>query len=229
MLSCPWNFPGKNTGMGCHLLLRVIFLNQGSNLHLLHLLNWQADFYHCATWEAQKGTDCMHNWGKFWATRYKKAKKTNCLFWRAGSITKLLGAKAKYCTSTLHQIPPKWWANHLSHPSGPKSGPTLTLTPYKELAHPILEERALESVTYFHSPTAATESQLSLAWTSYLTCYQFLFTKDSQEPWSVTLPWFNFVQWLKFMNCLLQKRKLRFGDIKLFADGQIVDKGGNCP
>ena len=31
------------------------------------------------------------------------------------------------------------------------------------------------------------------------------------------------------MNCVLQKRKLRFGDIKLFADGQIVDKGGNSP
>ena len=31
------------------------------------------------------------------------------------------------------------------------------------------------------------------------------------------------------MNCLLRKRKLRFGEIKLFADGQIVDKGENCP
>ena len=35
---CPWNFPGKNTGMGCHFLLQGIFLTQGSNLHLLH---WQ--------------------------------------------------------------------------------------------------------------------------------------------------------------------------------------------
>jgi len=31
---CPWDFPGKNTGMGCHFLLQVIFLTQGSNLHL---------------------------------------------------------------------------------------------------------------------------------------------------------------------------------------------------
>ena len=23
---CPWDFPGKNTGEGCHLLLQVIFL-----------------------------------------------------------------------------------------------------------------------------------------------------------------------------------------------------------
>ena len=38
---CPWDSPGKNTGMGCHALLRGIFLTQGSNPHLLHLLHWQ--------------------------------------------------------------------------------------------------------------------------------------------------------------------------------------------
>ena len=42
-LHCPWNFPGKNTGMGCHFLLQIIFLTQGSNPCLLHLLHWQAD------------------------------------------------------------------------------------------------------------------------------------------------------------------------------------------
>ena len=36
---CPWDFPGKNTGVGCHSLLQGIFLDQGSNPHLLH---WQA-------------------------------------------------------------------------------------------------------------------------------------------------------------------------------------------
>ena len=30
-----WNFPGKNTGAGCHFLLQGNFLIQGSNLHLL--------------------------------------------------------------------------------------------------------------------------------------------------------------------------------------------------
>ena len=38
-LLCPWNFPGKNTGVGCHLLLQGIFLTQGSNPHLLCLLH----------------------------------------------------------------------------------------------------------------------------------------------------------------------------------------------
>ena len=42
-LLCPWDFPGKNTGVGCHSLLQGIFLTQGLNLHLLCLLHWQAD------------------------------------------------------------------------------------------------------------------------------------------------------------------------------------------
>ena len=32
----PWNFPGKNTGVGCHFLLQGIFQTWGSSLHLLH-------------------------------------------------------------------------------------------------------------------------------------------------------------------------------------------------
>ena len=37
----PWDFPGKNTGMGCHALLEGIFPTQGPNLCLLYLLHWQ--------------------------------------------------------------------------------------------------------------------------------------------------------------------------------------------
>ena len=33
---CPWDFPGKNTGVGSHFLLQGIFLTQGSNPGLLH-------------------------------------------------------------------------------------------------------------------------------------------------------------------------------------------------
>ena len=35
-LLCPWNFPGKNTEVGCHFLLQGIFLTQGLNPGLLH-------------------------------------------------------------------------------------------------------------------------------------------------------------------------------------------------
>ena len=33
---CPWNSPGKNSGMGFHSLLQGIFLTQGSNSGVLH-------------------------------------------------------------------------------------------------------------------------------------------------------------------------------------------------
>ena len=38
-LLSPWNFPGENTGVGCHSLLQGIFPTQVLNLSLLH---WQA-------------------------------------------------------------------------------------------------------------------------------------------------------------------------------------------
>ena len=39
LLSMGFSWQGKNTGVGCHVLLQGIFPSQGSNLHLLH---WQA-------------------------------------------------------------------------------------------------------------------------------------------------------------------------------------------
>ena len=38
-----WDFPGKHTGGGLHFLLQGIFLAQGSNLCVLHLLPYWAD------------------------------------------------------------------------------------------------------------------------------------------------------------------------------------------
>ena len=35
-LLCPWDFPGKHTGVGGHAVLQVIFSAQGSHLRLLH-------------------------------------------------------------------------------------------------------------------------------------------------------------------------------------------------
>ena len=42
-LLCPWDFPGKDTGVGCHILLQGIFPTQGLNPGLLHcrqILYW---------------------------------------------------------------------------------------------------------------------------------------------------------------------------------------------
>ena len=41
-LLCPWDSPGKNTGVGCHALLQGIFPTQGWNPPLVCLPHWQA-------------------------------------------------------------------------------------------------------------------------------------------------------------------------------------------
>ena len=47
---CPWDSPGKNTGVGCHALLQGIFLTQGSNSHLLCLLYCRWILYPLSHW-----------------------------------------------------------------------------------------------------------------------------------------------------------------------------------
>ena len=44
--------PGKNTEVGCHFLLQMIFPTQGLNPSLLHLLLGRI-LYRQATWEAR--------------------------------------------------------------------------------------------------------------------------------------------------------------------------------
>ena len=49
-LLCPWDSPGKNTGVGSHYFLQGIFLTQESNPCLLHPLHRQAEFLPFTTW-----------------------------------------------------------------------------------------------------------------------------------------------------------------------------------
>ena len=44
-LLCPWDFPGKNTGVSCHSLLQGTFPTQGSKLCLLCLLHCREILY----------------------------------------------------------------------------------------------------------------------------------------------------------------------------------------
>ena len=53
-LLCPWDSPGKDSGVGCHALLQGIFPTQGLTLHLSPALAgvflttgtiWKALFY----------------------------------------------------------------------------------------------------------------------------------------------------------------------------------------
>ena len=48
---CPWDFPGKNTWVGCHSLLQGIFPTQGLNpISCVSCIGRQIP-YHWATWE----------------------------------------------------------------------------------------------------------------------------------------------------------------------------------
>ena len=51
-LHCPWDAPGKNTGVGFHFLLQGIFATQVSCISCIG----RQILYHCATW----GTHCLH-------------------------------------------------------------------------------------------------------------------------------------------------------------------------
>ena len=49
-LLCPWDFPGKNPGVGCHVLLQGTSWPRG--LTCVSCFGRQI-LYHCATWKAQ--------------------------------------------------------------------------------------------------------------------------------------------------------------------------------
>ena len=51
-LLCLWNFPSKNTGVGCHFLLQGIFPTQGLNPHLLCFLLCRQILYCLSHWES---------------------------------------------------------------------------------------------------------------------------------------------------------------------------------
>ena len=54
-LLCPWDSPGKNTGVSCHALLQGIFPTQGLNPHLLTSPTLAGGFFTTsATWEAHR-------------------------------------------------------------------------------------------------------------------------------------------------------------------------------
>ena len=44
-----WDSPGKNIGVGCHVLFQGIFPTQRSNPHLLCLLHWQVGSFTTST------------------------------------------------------------------------------------------------------------------------------------------------------------------------------------
>ena len=59
-LLCPWDSPGKNTGMGCHALLQGIFPTQRLNLGLLY---YRQILYYLGHWRRPSGKEPTCNAG----------------------------------------------------------------------------------------------------------------------------------------------------------------------
>ena len=67
-LLCPWDFPGKNTGVRSHALLQRIFPTQGSNPGFLHC---RQILYHLSHQEAEKeAMNFYWDYGKESRSRY---------------------------------------------------------------------------------------------------------------------------------------------------------------
>ena len=75
-LLCPWDSPGKNTGVGCHFPLQGIFPTQGSNPGLLH---WDQILYHLShlgSPQRKKRGIKNSEAGKLWAASQKLEGRT---------------------------------------------------------------------------------------------------------------------------------------------------------
>ena len=65
MLHCPEDFPGKNTGAGCHFLLQEIFPTQGSNVNFLCFLHCRQILYPWSHWGSSGWFQTISGWGQF--------------------------------------------------------------------------------------------------------------------------------------------------------------------
>ena len=88
---CPWDFLGKNTGVGCHFLLQRVFPTQGSNLGLPHC----RQTLYCLSHQGSHCREFWQNvvyWRRDWQTtsvflpwepheEYEKAKRYDTERW----------------------------------------------------------------------------------------------------------------------------------------------------
>ena len=63
-LLCPWDFPGRNTGVGCHFPLRGIFLTQGS---ICVSCTGRRLLYHCTTGKPSTVYHIWWEWIALWS------------------------------------------------------------------------------------------------------------------------------------------------------------------
>ena len=96
-LLCPWDSPGKKTGVGCHALLQGIFPTQGLNMGLLrcrqifffffffyHLSHWGSQTtlqIHMVPWFHMQMVITLLTWCWLWKTSLKSRSKSTRPLW----------------------------------------------------------------------------------------------------------------------------------------------------
>ena len=74
---CPWNSPGKNTGVGCHAFLQRIFPTLGSNLSLLWLDSLDLLAVECKSRKSRNTWNNRQIWP--WNMEWSRAKTNRVL------------------------------------------------------------------------------------------------------------------------------------------------------
>ena len=97
-LLCPRDFPGKNTGVGCHALLQGIFLTQELNPHLLNLLHWQADSLPLS--HQGSPVSSLDHWFSGWWGVFAAFHKCLCLNRALWNISLSSCSDCKYCPAS---------------------------------------------------------------------------------------------------------------------------------
>ena len=111
MLLCPWKYPGKNTGMGCHALLQSIFPTQGPNTGLLHCrwIFFFFFFYHLSHKGRQRRPEwvaCPISWRTSWPRNWTRVSCiAGGLFtnWTTGVAWELLESFSKRVYQWIQQ------------------------------------------------------------------------------------------------------------------------------
>ena len=100
-LLCPWDSPGKNTGVGCQFLLQGIFLNEGLNLGFLHCR--QILYHLCYQGKSEKKKKLQSQAISPQNYRFQASSMSHhkCLSWHLDHSKKLLDVKAVLLVSQI--------------------------------------------------------------------------------------------------------------------------------
>ena len=153
-LLCPWDSPGKNSGVGCHFLLQGIFSTQGSNAGLQHCRQTLKPLSHQE--EPAKASQGILNKRKVRATR-------RCLLALSWSQLPWVGPPSTEAARSqiLKRLDSTRWAEHLKRGGGQATlDPNNKRSQAKSSSPTVPDPGLLSSRAFSHSETTQMTCQL---------------------------------------------------------------------